>query len=82
MMSSRSHPAPRRFPRVLVPLWLLGAAALAGGVVEWLFLGGLPWEGVVAAMTIAGVTKLVADVRGLPAWPWSEPQPYGKADDE
>jgi hypothetical protein len=56
----------------LLLLWVLGGVALVGGIVEWLFLDGLPWEGLGAAGVIAGVTKLAARARGVPAWPWQD----------
>ena len=54
----------------LLILWLLTAVCLAGGILEWLFLDGLPWEGLGSATLIASVTEIVARVRRIPAWPW------------
>jgi hypothetical protein len=54
-------------------LWLLFAAAIAGGIIEWVFFDRPPWEGLGAAVAIAGVVQIVAYVKGIPAWPWSPP---------
>jgi hypothetical protein len=54
----------------LLFLWVLFAVAVAGGLLEWFVRDRSPWEGIGAAATIAGVTKLVAKVKGIPAWPW------------
>ena len=53
-------------------LWLLGAIAVAGGAIEWVFFDRSPWEGFGAALVIAGVTKTVAHVKGVAAWPWEK----------
>jgi hypothetical protein len=53
-------------------LWLLCAVALIGGIIEWFFLDRSPWEGFGAALALAGVTKIVAHVKGIPAWPWEK----------
>jgi hypothetical protein len=51
-------------------MWALCAAAIIVGVLGWLFAGRAPWVGFGAAGVIAGVTQLVARVKGIPAWPW------------
>ena len=53
-------------------LWLLVAAAIAGGIIEWVFFDRTPWEGFGAALAIAGVVQVVAYVKDIPAWPWSQ----------
>ena len=56
--------------RPLILLWVLCAGAAVGGLAEWLVWNRSPWEGLGAAATIAGLLKLVARVKGIPAWPW------------
>jgi hypothetical protein len=55
-------------------LWLMAGVAVAGGVIEWVFLDRSPWEGFGAAGVIAGVVQIVAHVKGISAWPWQAPR--------
>ena len=55
-------------------LWLMAGVAVAGGVIEWVFLDRSPWEGFGAAGVIAGVVQIVAHVKGVSAWPWETPK--------
>jgi hypothetical protein len=55
-------------------LWLMAGIAVAGGIIEWVFLDRSPWEGFEAAGVIAGVVQIVAHVKGIPAWPWETPK--------
>jgi hypothetical protein len=48
----------------------MAGVAVAGGVIEWVFLDLSPWEGFGAAGAIAGVVQIVAHVKGISAWPW------------
>jgi hypothetical protein len=70
--TARGSTASRVVRSPLLLLWVLGGVGVVGGIVEWLFLDGLPWEGLGAAGVIAGVTKLAARARGMPAWPWQD----------
>ena len=54
-------------------LWLIFAVLIVGGIVEWVFLDRLPWEAFGGAGVVAGVTRIVAHVKGIPAWPWQTP---------
>jgi hypothetical protein len=58
-------------------LWILCAACVVGAAVEWVVIGRSPWEAITAAVTIAGVIKLVAEVKGIPAWPLSRVETTG-----
>lgn len=69
---SRSQLVRRSLRSPLLLLWIFTGIGVAGGIVEWLFLGGLPWEGLGTAMFLAGLTELVARVRHVPAWPWHD----------
>ena len=55
-------------------LWLMAGVAVAGGVIEWVFLDRSPWEGFGAAGVIAGVVQFVTHVKGVSAWPWQAPK--------
>lgn len=54
----------------LLLLWILTGVCFVGGIIEWVFFDGLPWEGLGSAGLIAGVIEIVARVKRVPAWPW------------
>jgi hypothetical protein len=65
------------FARPLSAYWVLNGAVLVAGVIETTLTGHFAKEAFSAAGVLIGVTRVLAAVKDVPPWPWSDPDDDG-----